>query len=111
MLCLSAALDASTTLGIDTSISVQIIGPPSRHLYPLTLRCKHVELLDSYSEGTHKSAFSSQTIAQYERDFTSPREKTDSQVVGAITGHCGLNKHLANTGLSQGRICGLANPL
>ena len=66
---------------------------------------KHARAWKSYSGGKHTKCFFQRTDEKWSKELLAMDRSRIRKVVGAITGHCGLNKHLATMGLSNDPMC------
>ena len=65
----------------------------------------HEQWWNAYPGGVHTKKFFPQPSQRWSKDLLSLKRKQIRRVVGAITDHCGLNKHLSKMGLSPDPRC------
>jgi ribonuclease HI len=66
---------------------------------------EQVRKWQSYKGGLHTKKFFQRPDKKWSKDLLFLDRSQIRRIVGAITGHCGLNKHLAKMGLSNDPFC------
>lgn len=94
--------------------STQACGPEPQIPIPQSLcvralkewvRDKHAERWVTYEGGMHTKCFLPKPNEKWSKELISMDRNRIRRVVGAITGHCGLNRHLRKMGLSNTSEC------
>lgn len=69
------------------------------------VKAKHVERWKAYEGGMHTKCFLPTPSGKWSKELISMDRNRIRRVVGAITGHCGLNRHLRKMRLSNTSEC------
>lgn len=69
------------------------------------VRTKHTERWMAYEGGVHTKCFLLGPAERWSRELLRMDRNRISRVVGAITGHCGLNRHLTRLNIRQDSDC------
>ena len=102
------AKQGSSTPGIGPEPSIPISKKLCDGIVKDWLRSEHAQRWGNYKGGMHTKNFLPTPIRKWTKELIGLDRDRIRRVVGAITGHCGLNKHLAKMGIkdSPGCSCG-----